>query len=89
MGRNVGIRRNAEDLRQAASQVEFWDRYVSARELRTVEGWELQNMLLAARLMIESALARQESRGVHFRDDYPKTTPGQGHHITIKSQLEA
>ena len=85
MGRNVGIRRNAEDLRQAASQVEFWDRYASAREFRTVEGWELQNMLLNARLMIESALAREESRGVHFRDDFPATTPGQGEHVAVKS----
>jgi len=85
MGRNVGIRRNAEDLKQAASQVEFWDRYVSARELRTVEGWELQNMLLTARLMIGSAIAREESRGVHFRDDFPKTTPGQGEHVAIQA----
>jgi len=85
MGRNVGIRRNAEDLRQAASQVEFWDRYVSGREFRTVEGWELQNMLLTARLMIASALAREESRGVHFRDDFPATRPGQGEHVSIRS----
>ena len=85
MGRNVGIRRNAEDLRQAASQVEFWDRYVSGREFRTVEGWELQNMLLTARMMIASALAREESRGVHFRDDFPATRPGQGEHVSIRS----
>jgi L-aspartate oxidase len=85
MGRNVGIRRNADDLRQAASQVEFWDRYVSAREFRTVEGWELQNMLLNARLMIESALAREESRGVHFREDFPATRPGQGEHVAVKA----
>jgi L-aspartate oxidase len=84
MGRQVGIRRNAEDLRQAASQVEFWDRYVSTREFRTVEGWELQNMLLTARLMIDSALAREESRGVHFRDDFPETRPGQGEHVSIR-----
>jgi L-aspartate oxidase len=85
MGRNVGIRRNADDLKQAAGQVEFWDRYVSTREFRTVEGWELQNMLLVARLMIESALARDESRGVHFRDDFPHTRPGQGQHIAIQA----
>ncbi|OAI54553.1 L-aspartate oxidase [Planctomyces sp. SCGC AG-212-M04] len=87
MGRQVGIRRNADDLRQAASQVEFWDRYVSTREFRTVEGWELQNMLLNARLMIESALAREESRGVHFRDDFPATKPGQGEHVVVKAEV--
>ena len=34
-------------------------------------GWELQNMLTIARLMIAGALARDESRGTHFRSDFP------------------
>jgi len=72
MGRHVGIRRDAEGLAAAAEQVEFWDRYVSQREFQTVEGWELQNMLLVAKLMIQSAQARMESRGVHFRSDFPQ-----------------
>ncbi|RLS43360.1 MAG: L-aspartate oxidase [Planctomycetota bacterium] len=72
MGRYVGIRRDAEGLAVAAEQVEFWDRYVSQREFNTVQGWELQNMLLVAKLMIKSALARTESRGVHFRSDFPQ-----------------
>jgi L-aspartate oxidase len=85
MGRHVGIRRDASGLKQAAEQVEFWDRYVGAREFNTVEGWELQNMLLAARLMIASALARTESRGVHYRSDYPRADEGQGGHVAIAS----
>ena len=72
MGRYVGIRRDAEGLAVAAEQVEFWDRYVSQREFNTVQGWELQNMLLVAKLMIKSAMARTESRGVHFRSDFPQ-----------------
>ncbi len=72
MGRHVGIRRDEEGLAAAAEQVEFWDRYVSLREFHTVEGWELQNMLLVAKLMIQSARARKESRGVHFRSDFPQ-----------------
>jgi hypothetical protein len=75
MWRNVGIRRDADGLRGAAAQVDFWDRYVSMREFNTVAGWELQNMLLVARLMIDSALARQESRGVHYRSDFPEPDP--------------
>jgi L-aspartate oxidase len=83
MWRNVGIRRDAAGLRQAAEQVEFWDGYVSQREFNTVEGWELQNMLLVARLMIASALARTESRGVHFRSDFPETDPRQAEHVSV------
>ncbi|MBX3436316.1 MAG: L-aspartate oxidase [Planctomycetaceae bacterium] len=85
MWRNVGIRRDAEGLSQAAQQVEFWDRYVSAREFQTVEGWELQNMLLVARLMIDSAAARQESRGVHYRSDFPETEAMRTGHVTISA----
>lgn len=86
MWRNVGIRRDADGLEQAARQVEFWDRYVSAREFNAVEGWELQNMLLTARLMIASAADRKESRGVHFRSDFPETGPDSGSHVVIREE---
>lgn len=88
MWRNVGIRRDEEGLRSALAQVDFWDRYVSLREFPAVAGWELQNMLLVARLMIESARARHESRGVHYRSDYPQTDPAQAAHVTITSKPE-
>lgn len=86
MWRHVGIRRDEQGLRQAAEQVEFWDRYAGAREFNTVAGWELQNMLLVARLMIASALARRESRGVHYRSDYPEPDPAlEGVHMVIQA----
>jgi L-aspartate oxidase len=85
MWRNVGIRRDEAGLKQAAEQVDFWDRYVGARDFNTVAGWELQNMLLVARLMIASALARTESRGVHFRSDYPAPSHEQLGHVTVRS----
>ncbi len=83
MGRHVGIERNAAGLENALRQVEFWDRYVGPREFASVQGWELQNMLLAARMMIRAAIARTESRGVHYRTDYPQTDPQQAHHIPL------
>jgi L-aspartate oxidase len=85
MVRNVGIRRDAAGLNEAAQQVDFWDRYVWTRELHTIPGWELQNMLLVARLMILSALARKESRGVHFRSDYPGNDGPSAEHVTVTS----
>ena len=83
MWRNVGIRRDEEGLAAAATQVDFWARYVSLREFQSVEGWELQNMLLVARLMIESAQARTESRGVHFRSDHPDPNSDFDGHVSI------
>ena len=52
--------------------MEHWCKYVLAHEFATTEGWELQNMLTVARLMIWSALQRTESRGVHYRSDCPQ-----------------
>ncbi len=85
MWRAMGIRRDEEGLRQARQQVEFWERYVSLREFQTIDGWEVQNMLLTARLMIDSALTRTESRGVHFRSDYPDPAPQPMDHVCIRS----
>ncbi|HEX4070831.1 MAG TPA: L-aspartate oxidase [Planctomycetaceae bacterium] len=86
MARNVGIERDAEGLKSAAEQVSFWDRYVSDREFADPRGWELQNMLLVSKLVITSAAARKESRGVHFRSDFPETDPKQNDHIAVVAE---
>jgi L-aspartate oxidase len=83
MWRNVGIERSADGLDAALQQVEFWDRYVGPREFNTTQGWELQNMLLVARLMIRAAQTRTGSRGTHYRNDFTETDPQQADHIPI------
>jgi L-aspartate oxidase len=50
-----------------------WQRYVLVRQFSDNQGWELQNMLTVARMMVRAAMAREESRGVHFRTDFPTT----------------
>ena len=87
MGRHVGITRNAAGLKDATTQIDFWDRYVSTREFAQLKGWELQNLLLVSRLMAISATARTESRGVHFRDDFPQTDLQQAQHIAITATM--
>ncbi len=72
MVRNMGIVRERAGLVEAERQVAFWCRYVLRREFSTRAGWELQNLLTAARLMIWSAIQRTESRGVHYRADFPE-----------------
>jgi len=71
MVRKMGIVRDRAQLLEAQHDVEFWCSYVLTREFETRVGWELQNLLTVARLMIHGALARDESRGTHFRSDYP------------------
>ncbi|MDB5390487.1 MAG: L-aspartate oxidase [Planctomycetaceae bacterium] len=87
MGRNVGIERDAAGLEEAAHNVEFWDRYVTPCEFSQPQGWELQNLLLISRLMIAGATARKESRGVHFRRDFPQTDPQQARHLTLLPRI--
>ena len=72
MVRNMGIVRDRTGLLEAERTVGFWCKYVLRREFAVRAGWELQNLLTVARLMIWSALQRTESRGVHFRSDYPE-----------------
>ena len=60
-----------DGLSEALETVDGWRRYVLVRQFADLEGWELQNMLTLARVMIEAALAREESRGVHLRTDFP------------------
>ena len=72
MWRACGVRRNAELLGEALVAIEQWRRYVLVRQFNDVAGWELQNLLIIARVMIQAALARQESRGTHLRTDFPQ-----------------
>jgi L-aspartate oxidase len=87
MMRNVGIVRNKQGLMEAEKQVAFWCRYALRREFTSRAGWELQNMLTVARLMIVSALERTESRGVHFRSDFPQRDERWLRHINCPPSL--
>ena len=85
MTRRVGIQRDESGLASAIEQVRFWNQYVSVREFGDPRGWELQNLLLTARLMITAAMERTESRGVHYRSDYPETDPAWARHIELRA----
>ncbi|QDT95027.1 L-aspartate oxidase [Gimesia aquarii] len=85
MWRDVGITRSAGTLQNAKDKVDFWSRYVVNREFKNLSGWELQNMLLVSQLMISSAIERKESRGVHYRSDFPQTDPAFQKHISVIS----
>ncbi len=73
MWRNVGITRRVQPLTEAQEIIRFWQRYVMDKTFDRPAGWECQNMLTVSLLMAESAEKRQESRGVHFRSDFPST----------------
>jgi L-aspartate oxidase len=71
MVRKMGIVRERARLLEAQADVGFWCRYALTREIDSRAGWELQNLLTIAKLMVDAALRRDESRGTHFRGDFP------------------
>jgi L-aspartate oxidase len=68
MTKYVGVQRSAQGLKAALAALKDLD--ASAGD-NTV----LSNMILTARLIAAAALARKESRGGHYRTDYPVADP--------------
>ena len=81
MWRNVGISRNGSRLLLSARILNVWERTLA--EAHDLASHQLRNMLLVARLMVEGALLRQESRGSHFRMDFPETSEYWRKHIIL------
>lgn len=53
---------------------------------KTWEEFELRSLLEVAKLMLSSALSRRESRGSHYRSDYPERDDGQWRHCIALRQ---
>ena len=68
MWRAAGIERDGDGLRAALRVTASWP---GAREAATRPLFERKQMALLGSLMLEAALARTESRGGHFRGDFP------------------
>jgi L-aspartate oxidase len=78
----VGIVRSGEDLAEAAFLLASWQKAVDKPSDRPFH--EFANLILAGRLMVEAALIRKESRGAHFRSDFPQPSPDWLKHIVFR-----
>lgn len=71
MVRRAGLRRTAEGLAKGIEELER-HQAIFSQALHTRDQWEYANMLTCALLLAKSALAREESRGGHYREDFPE-----------------
>jgi L-aspartate oxidase len=75
MSRHVGVVRDGEGLADAIGAICRLEREATAPALR--------NMAIAALLVATAAWRRRESRGGHFRDDFPQPDPRQAHRMAL------
>jgi len=97
MAEYVGVARTETDLKKALSKIESL-RANDLPNLRAPQGrcfnlgWveaiQVPYMVDVAEMIVRSALLRTESRGAHYREDYPETDPRWLKHTRIKKNME-
>jgi fumarate reductase (CoM/CoB) subunit A len=83
MWEKVGIVRSRQSLEEALREIALLKSRLDEVTVETglrynlqlLAAVELDNMLLVAEMIARSALLRTESRGAHFRSDYPEEDP--------------
>ena len=83
MWEKVGIFRTGNELQEAITIIEKLKKedipQLSITNQHTrynqefIEALEVENMVLVAEMIARAALMREESRGAHYRKDYPKS----------------
>ncbi len=71
MKQNVGIVRNKESLSAALSSISEMQKELENVAVAGMLMIEIKNMLFLSSLVVKAALLREESRGAHYRSDFP------------------
>ena len=82
MWRDVGIVRTGAGLRVAAVQLAQWMAWMPEPHDR--DSHDLHAILVCARLAAEAALRREESRGAHYREDFPEPVEAWRRHLVFR-----
>lgn len=75
----AGIERSGSELEAALESLSRWQ-----TSGESVEDLETENLLQLARVLVVAAIRRQESRGAHFRRDYPLASPAFAHSLVFR-----
>lgn len=92
MWTNVGIIRDADSLltaKREIKQLQHEAQFLLAEDKSQLQAClETQDMLKTAEVIILAALERKESRGAHYRSDYPQLAPAWEKNIRIYKDKE-
>ncbi|MHB1042014.1 MAG: L-aspartate oxidase [Eubacteriales bacterium] len=83
MGQKAGPVRSGAGLKEALAFFDRWS-YLERHRVEDVDEMEVKNMLQVGELVAEAALARRESRGGHYRVDYPDAHRRWQKHIIFR-----
>ena len=85
---NAGIIRSDASLDEALSAVDGTLEWTSAsgsqNDMKPLEKWALRAAALTARATVVSAVERTESRGAHYREDFPQESSSWNRNIHVK-----
>ncbi len=79
--RHAGVARSAAGLAELAAEI---DALEAAEAVRHEMGGEGRNLLTVARLLEVAAATRRESRGAHYRTDFPDPDPAWCRHLALE-----
>jgi L-aspartate oxidase len=85
MWRDAGLLRDAEGLRRAGAELDRMMRTMPRGMTR--RAIEARNLLIVAEVIVASALGREESRGAHYRLDFPAKWDEAVHSVMERGQL--
>ncbi len=89
MWSNVGIIRSEDSLKKANTLLQnLKSKFIRNYKCLNISEYEFKNMLTVAQLIVNSAMNRMESRGAHYREDYPYTKDIAEHNCIVKQQGE-
>ena len=78
----LGITRSENKLIEGIKSIDYYlsisDKLVFDADVSVYIGYSLRPMLILARAILTSALARKETRGAHIREDFPETSKEYG-----------
>jgi L-aspartate oxidase len=85
MWKDAGLLRDAAGLKRAQARLEgMMGEIPRGYSRRAVEA---RNLFLVATVIVASAAARAESRGAHYRNDFPKKGKAARHSVMEKGKL--